>query len=287
MTSELEQYPAPPGEPPEEPPPPDIAEGPRWPVWFAPAAFLAALIAVFLVAAVAQVIVAATGNDFPTSGPGIELGGTLVQDALLVLAAVYFASRVAKPTLWQFGLRPTPLRRALRGIAYAYATFWVFSAFYTLIFHPHGKQTVAKDLGADNGGVLLVLAAVLVIVVAPVCEEIFFRGFFYRALRSRFMPLAAAAIDGVVFGAIHYTGAQTLAVLPPLAVLGFVFCMLYQYTGSLFPTIALHAANNSISYAVTVKASTGVAVALGVAMLAACAIVPRYLPQQQRAPALQ
>jgi membrane protease YdiL (CAAX protease family) len=286
VTSELEQSASPPGEPPDDAPPPDIAEGPRWPVWFAPAAFIAALIAVFIVAAVAQVIVAATGHDFPTSGPGIELGGTLVQDALLVLAAVYFASRVAKPELWQFGLRPTPLRRAIKGILYAYAAFWLFSVFYQVLFHPHGKQTVAKDLGADNGGVLLVLAAILVIVVAPVCEEFFFRGFFYRALRSRFTPLIAAGIDGLVFGAIHYTGAQTLAVLPPLAVLGFVFCLLYQYTGSLFPTIALHAVNNSLSYAVTVKASSGVAVALGVAMLGACAVVPQYLPGQRR-PALQ
>ena len=286
MTSELEQSTSPPGEPPGDAPPPDVAEGPRWPVWYAPAAFVAALIAVFLVAAVAQVIVAATGNDFPTSGPGIELGGTLVQDLLLVGAAVYFASRVAAPRLWQFGLRPTRLRLAVNGVLGAYAAFWVFSVFYQLIFDPHGKQTVAKDLGADNGGALLVLAAILVIVVAPVCEEFFFRGFFYRALRSRFTPVIAAGIDGVVFGAIHYTGAQTLAVLPPLAVLGFVFCMLYQYTGSLFPSIALHAVNNSISYAVTVKASPGVAAALGVAMVGACVVVPRHLPSP-RAPALQ
>jgi uncharacterized protein len=278
VTRELEQAPPPPdGEQGERPPgPPD--DGPRWPAWYAPAAFFCGIVAVFIVAAVVQLIVAATGHDFPTSGAGIALGGTLVQDGLLVAAAVVFASRVAPPRPWQFGLRATPLRQAINGALAAYATFWLFSVLYQLILHPHGKQTVAKDLGATNGGLLLVLAAILVIVVAPAAEEFFFRGFFFRALRTRFSIVAAAVIDGLVFGAVHYTGSQTLSVLPVLAVLGFVFCMLYERTGSIVPGIAVHAVNNSISYAVTVHSSSGVAIALGAGMVAACVTVPRLLP---------
>jgi uncharacterized protein len=185
---------------------------------------------------------------------------------------------VAPPRPWQFGLRATPLRQAINGALAAYATFWLFSVLYQLILHPHGKQTVAKDLGATNGGLLLVLAAILVIVVAPAAEEFFFRGFFFRALRTRFSIVAAAVIDGLVFGAVHYTGSQTLSVLPVLAVLGFVFCMLYERTGSIVPGIAVHAVNNSISYAVTVHSSSGVAIALGAGMVAACVTVPRLLP---------
>jgi membrane protease YdiL (CAAX protease family) len=167
----------------------------------------------------------------------------------------------------------------------AYATFWLFSVLYQLILHPHGKQTVAKDLGANNGGVLLVLAAILVIVVAPAAEEFFFRGFFYRALRSRFSMIAAAVIDGLVFGAVHYTGSQTLSVLPVLAMLGFVFCILYERTGSILPGISLHAINNSISYAVTVHSSSGVALALGAGMVGACILAPQLVPALRELPA--
>ncbi|HEX6458608.1 MAG TPA: CPBP family intramembrane glutamic endopeptidase [Thermoleophilaceae bacterium] len=278
MTSELEQSHPAPGEAPEEAPrlPPEGA--PPWPAWYAPAAFVTGIFLVFVVAAVIQVIVAAAGHDFPSSGAGIALGGTLIQDAILAAAAVLFASRVAPPRPWQFGLRGTPLRGAVRAALTAYAAFWLFSVIYQVALHPHGKQTVAKDLGANNGGVLLVLAALLVIVVAPVAEEFFFRGFFYRALRTRFPILLAALIDALVFGAVHYTGAQTLAVLPALAMLGFVFCLLYERTNSILPGISLHAFNNSISYAVTVHSSGGVALALGVAMIGACAAAPRVLP---------
>lgn len=278
MTSELEQASVPPDGEPEERPFSQLPEGPLWPAWYAPAAFVTGIVAVFIVAAIAQVIVAATGHDFPTSGAGIALGGTLIQDGLLVAAAIVFAARIAPPRPWQFGLRATPLRQAVNAALVAYASFWLFSVVYQLVLHPHGKQTVAKDLGANNGGLLLVLAAILVIVVAPACEEFFFRGFFYKALRSRFSIVAAAVIDGLVFGAVHYTGSQTLSVLPVLAVLGFVFCMLYERTGSILPGIALHALNNSISYAVTVHSSSGVAFALGAAMVGACALAPQVIP---------
>jgi uncharacterized protein len=274
VTRELEQTPAPPQ---DETPPQGPEAAPRWPVWYAFAAFISAILAVFVVAAVVQVIVAATGHDFPSSGPGLALGGTLVQDSLLVASAVLFASRIAPPRPEQFGLRAVPFAEAGRAALKAYAAFWVFTIAYTLIFHPHGKQTVAKDLGANNGGLLLVLAAILVIVVAPIAEEFFFRGFFFRALRGRFSLIVAALIDGVVFGAVHYTGAQTLAVIPILAALGFIFCVLYERTGSIVPGIAIHAVNNSISYAATVHSSSAVALALGAGMVAACALIPQQV----------
>ena len=276
MTSELEQASLPPDG--EAPAVPD--EAPRWPAWYAPAAFVTGILAVFIVAAVIQVIFAATGHDLPSSGAGIALGGTLIQDALLVGAAILFAARVAPPRPGQFGIRGVPVWFAVKAAFVAYASFWAASFAYQLIFNPNGKQTVAKDLGADHGGALLVLAAILVIVVAPVAEEFFFRGFFFTALRSRFSVYIAALIDALVFGAVHYTSSQTLSILPILAFLGFAFCMLYAYTGSILPGIALHALNNSISYAHVVHSSAAVSFALFAVVITGCTLVPRVLPAQ-------
>ena len=86
------------------------------------------------------------------------------------------------------------------------------------------------------------------IVVAPTAEEFFFRGFFYRALRTRMGVLAAALLDGLLFGAIHYSGSKTAVLLPVLALLGFMFCLVYERTGTLFATIGLHALNNCVAY---------------------------------------
>jgi hypothetical protein len=126
----------------------------------------------------------------------------------------------------------------------------------------------------------MVLGAILVVGVAPVAEEFFFRGFFYRALRSRFSMIIAALIDGLVFGAIHYTDPKTLSLLPILMVLGFVFCVLYEYTGTLFATIALHAINNGIAYASTVHGSAALSIGLAAAVVAGCMLTVRALPRR-------
>jgi uncharacterized protein len=123
----------------------------------------------------------------------------------------------------------------------------------------------------------------MVVCVAPVAEEFFFRGFFYRALRSRYSLVVAAAIDGLLFGVIHFdfSSADALLILPPLAVLGFVFCLVYERTGSLYPVIALHAINNSLAYGDQAD-GWEVSAVLGPLMILACVLVPRLV-----APSLQ
>jgi membrane protease YdiL (CAAX protease family) len=125
-------------------------------------------------------------------------------------------------------------------------------------------------------------------VVAPVTEEFFFRGFFYRALRSRFSVAAAAIIDGLLFGIIHYNfeGADALLLLPPLALLGVIFCLVYEKTGSLFPVIGMHAFNNSVAYAAQADDGWLVSLTVGPLVLAACILAPRFFrPAAPPAPA--
>ena len=88
---------------------------------------------------------------------------------------------------------------------------------------------MAEDLGADDGTFGLIAAGFMIICVAPFAEEFFFRGFFYGALRTRFSVCLAALIDGLLFGLIHFEGgADGLLIVPPLAVLGIMFCLVYE-----------------------------------------------------------
>jgi membrane protease YdiL (CAAX protease family) len=253
---------------------------PRWPVWYGPAAFVSGLLATLIVYSVVHAVAVGVGGDVSDDSPGFQLVGTLIQDALLVGAAVLFASLVAPPRPWQFGLRGAPLKSTLRMAGLAMLAFYVFVAIYIAALHPHGSQSVAKDLGADKGGIDMVLGAVLVVGVAPFAEEFFFRGFFYRALRSRCSVLVAAGIDGLVFGGIHYTDPKVLSLLPILAVLGFLFCLLYERTGTLFAPIALHSINNGIAYAGTVDGSAAISIGLAAGVVAGCVLTLRALPRR-------
>jgi uncharacterized protein len=271
------------------PDPPELPEGadpsPRWPAWYAPLGFVAAFAATIVVFVVVGTFATIAGADIENDSSALTVIGTVVQNIVLIGTAVLLASRTSPPKPWHFGLRRTRFWPTVGWSALGLVSFYVFAATYSVLLQPEGEQTVAEDLGADESTLALIAAGILVIVIAPVAEEFFFRGFFYRALRSRFRIATAALIDGVVFGAVHFTGSDTLQILPILAVLGFVFCLVYERTGTLFAPIALHTVNNTIAFSVATDGSTAVSLVLGPAMIVACVLAPRYLAALRAAPA--
>lgn len=80
------------------------------------------------------------------------------------------------------------------------------------------------------------------IVIAPLVEEIFFRGFVFAGLSQRYGWLKAALISSALFAAIHF---QLLA-LPPIFILGCIFALLYERSGSIWPAIVMHISTNAL-----------------------------------------
>jgi membrane protease YdiL (CAAX protease family) len=244
--------------------------------------FLVAISATLVLVGIAAVFT--TGfDDGSDDDATFTIVATLIQSLIFIATAVLFASFTRTPRPWHFGLRRTRFWPTVGWAALGLVSFYVLAAIYSVAVQPDAEQTVAEDLGSDQGTFGLIAAGFMIVCVAPAAEEFFFRGFFYRALRSRWTPLVAALIDGLVFGAIHYSGSDTLLILPPLALLGFIFCVVYERTGSLYPLIAMHSINNSIAYGAQAD-GWEVSAVLGPLMLLACVIASRISPP---APALR
>ncbi len=272
------------GRPPD---PPELPVGadppPRWPAWFAPAGFFTGFAVTLVVSVFAGIIATAAGTDVGDDmPPELLLALTVLQGVILCGTALFFANRIKRPKAWHFGLRRAPFWPSVGWALLGMTAFFIFAILYTQLVAPDGEQSVTEDLGADESNLKMVLAGIVVVVVAPIGEEFFFRGFFYRSLRSRLGILAAATVDGIVFGLIHYSGSETLELIPVLAFLGFVFCLVYERTKTLYTVIALHALNNSIAYGAEVDAAA-VSLVLGPLMLAGCAIGPRLLHPRRAA----
>lgn len=240
----------------EHPAPPELPEvpdgvtpqagEPRWHPGLAIAAFVGA----FLTAGLFGSIILVSSGDVDDPPPWANILATLFQDAVLIGVAVAFAAMVAKPRPWHFGLRPPrSLRRAIGYTVLAYVTFLVFSAVFLSAVGADQNDDLPQELGADEGTGAMLGIAFLVCVAAPLAEEFFFRGYLYPALRTWRGPWIAAVLNGVLFGLVH-AGGSDLAFLLPLAFLGFLFCVLRERTGSLYPAIVLHAINNSVAFGV-------------------------------------
>src|SRR5262249_20915222 len=105
-------------------------------------------------------------------------------------------------------------------------------------FHPF----LAVSAAARSGWIrlaLLVAAAVL----APMLEELFFRGLLYGALRRRFGIPVGVVASAAVFSLLH---PQLPLGFLSIFVLGAVFAVLYEWRQSLVPGMVMHAINNGI-----------------------------------------
>lgn len=82
------------------------------------------------------------------------------------------------------------------------------------------------------------------IVLAPVLEEILFRGIVQDSLTEKLGPLRGILIGACVFGIVHIIPQQVINAFFVGIVLGFI----YYRSGSLVPVILIHMINNAISY---------------------------------------
>jgi membrane protease YdiL (CAAX protease family) len=240
------------------PDPPEVPEGievrrvPGWKPWTSVLALVAGLGGALAGGLVIYVIATIAGASLDHPPASVNIGATFLQDAAFITAAIGFASLVARPRPWHFGLRETRPWPAIGYVVAGYVAFITTAAAWTAILNIHESDDVVKQLGADNSTVALVAVSVLVCVVAPIAEEFFFRGFFFSALRNWRGLWPAAVITGLVFGGIH-VGSAPVGFLVPLAFFGFVLCLIYDRTRSLYPCMALHCINNSIAFGVGEK----------------------------------
>ncbi|WP_194846910.1 CPBP family intramembrane glutamic endopeptidase [Candidatus Neptunochlamydia vexilliferae] len=97
---------------------------------------------------------------------------------------------------------------------------------------------------------LLVIALVAMVVLAPVIEELVFRGFLYTYLRQKMGKVGALILSSAIFAIFHFAPQQGVSNVPLLFSLftfSFFLAFLYERQRSLLAPIALHMTFNSIS----------------------------------------
>jgi len=114
-------------------------------------------------------------------------------------------------------------------------------------YHPI-QDTLERGPNAPMLTFLFILAAVL----APVMEEIFFRGALHGALRQWGGPLVGAVLSATFFALLHPQTATLPIFGLPIFALGVLFACLYELRGSLIPNIVAHGINNGLVLAIYV-----------------------------------
>ena len=229
------------------------AEANDWAPWYGPLALLIGFVASLISGVIVVVIGHAAGSSLTNPTPAVTDIATAFEEGGFVATALWVASWIGQPRPIQFGLRRPPrlaLWKAALAVIGGYVAFLVLSALWTVIVSQGASEKyLVKDVGAHSGAFGVLAACFVLCVIAPFCEEFLFRGFIFGALRNWRGPAVAAVITGVLFGAIH-VGSAPVVDLVPLGVFGILLCGLRQWSGSLYPGIALHALNNAAALVV-------------------------------------
>lgn len=224
-------------------------------------AFLAVvffLFSQFVFGFVAIIWIAVTGDDIGMGEAEIMAGledPTMI--ALPTIWSVLVSNLFVLGVLWLYLRRGDRLRQtgwyswskhswqrtmgvAIACIAGALAFNYVYTEF---LFPDLEMQALMKDMIASIPKTVQnqILLFVTIAVVAPLVEEVVFRGMLQKAFVRWMPPWAAILVAAFIFAVIH----MQPEAIGPLMALGVAFGIIYHYSGSLRLTILLHVINNA------------------------------------------
>jgi membrane protease YdiL (CAAX protease family) len=136
-------------------------------------------------------------------------------------------------------------------IVYVGGVFVIGAVLTSLLQHASNRHVRAPhQLPTHLSSGEIVLAGITVILLAPVAEELFFRGLLFRSLRARHGFWFAGPISAVVFGAAHFQGQWQNGLLLSLVMVfvGLALAYLYELRGTIVANMAAHATFNVIGF---------------------------------------
>lgn len=208
-----------------------------------------ALFALLLIAWFVSNLLGSQGREVVITAPML-VANAVFTGLLLVCLAAFLVFRSLNP-LKIFGLNLPGFRRSVAiaplALLAALPVIYFVHALSHRAFGEPPPQPLVQFLMQNAGWNDRLLLAFTAIVVAPVSEEVIFRGYLYGTFRRYAGRGWALGVSAVIFAAIH----AHLPALGGLLVLAVVLTLIYEYTTSLWGPIVLHALFNTLTVTAT------------------------------------
>lgn len=217
----------------------------RFPTW----GDMLAVIGIYLLATVATSIVVAIiaavsggAGDLAeriSSGPMSVLSYALSMGLTIVGTLIYKKLRRGEGKAFRLSMRGFNPMLILWGFVLILITGIVIEPLLELF--PESFLKIVDQMGMHGGWSILML-----VVLAPVMEEVLFRGILLESVRSKYNSGRAIVVSALMFGVIHFIPQQVVNAF----VIGLILGFIYVRTDSLWPVIIIHALNNAMAYVV-------------------------------------
>ena len=154
---------------------------------------------------------------------------------------------ILKPNRKKLGLEGLPTWTDLGLGAAGFAVSLALAAIITGVFKIFPWFNIEEQQLIYNTGILgidRVIAFLMLVVVAPIVEEIIFRGWLYQKLKVKLPVPASIFITSLTFAALHTPFSASLNVFA----LSIVACCLRELTGTIYASIIMHMIKNGVAF---------------------------------------
>ncbi|MFH1778143.1 MAG: tetratricopeptide repeat protein [Candidatus Omnitrophota bacterium] len=177
------------------------------------------------------------------------LSTQVIANFVIIMIIFNFLKLGVRKSAGVLGIVPVNLAKSIRQAILAVIVLMGFSIiYYNVYFSLSGNelpQQAISQIISQVSTLKQALPILLVVVcVAPVAEEIIFRGFFYQGLKRYCGMKMAMVISAIFFAMMHYQ----LAVFLPIMFMGIVFAYLYEKNKSILPSVIAHLIWNGLSF---------------------------------------
>jgi membrane protease YdiL (CAAX protease family) len=179
-----------------------------------------------------------------SQGVGAQLAQSanliLIQLTYLLPLVVIFAYRRVNPTSLGFGMFEwSTLGLGCGLLIVSYLVILIHNAILMLLgVDTQGDQILQLFAALDSPAWFIIVGVIL----APIVEETFFRGFLFQGFRQKYGWISGAFLSSAIFGAAHL---DPVAFIPTF-ILGFLLAYMYHRSNSVWPGIILHVLVNAL-----------------------------------------
>lgn len=171
--------------------------------------------------------------------------------AIIIIGGIYFVALRPKTLSWrEVGIKKFKMKHWK--IIVAYSVILLVGAVIIVVLTSYMGNTwenkKTESLQQNVTLFTIFIAFVSAAVVSPIYEEIFYRGFLYRWLRTRIGLIGAILISATIFTIVHI---PTYNVMPVNFYSGIIFALAYERTNSVWPAVIIHGITNGIMVLLT------------------------------------
>ena len=208
--------------------------------------FFAAQIVVFLIARILINAVNWPINENVAQTVCMVISYALALGVLILVAKKIFSAQVTRDSLGLRGL-PTWTDILLSPVGYIVSLLGAVAIVYVMqLILPVVNWSETQDVGFNNvvSSMDRIITFVALVILAPLMEELIFRGYLYSRLRGKMSALPAIILVSVLFGVMH--GQWNVGIV--VGVMSVVLCIAREMTGTIYAGILMHMIRNGIAF---------------------------------------